>query len=343
MLRRITFGVLGVFLALALASQASAQGVPCTGVISGQTPNQLRAVLRAFCIQASAEAPVNLDEDVQYAGYNDTDEFVLAYNGVTGAGAVEQPVHVVRLDKRQQAWTSADFSDIKTEILPGLTAACLGAIEDVQKAGALFYVSIHLSPSAGCLAVISRDLKLQRVFSGWIAAEFSSGAVVLEGSTVHFAPTHPLSLSLFDPSDGSMKSIYPVENDPLRAQYVQRLRTEILPADRCQGENCEADPEHFDSDLTPVCLSVECKPAIAVNDEAASLAFGVQFSPIGFIRFEKVKDALEWDERVVFVYRFIHGEVEHREFTVSEMQSQFGVASIDALLMPDMLKRVFGH
>jgi hypothetical protein len=232
---------------------------------------------------------------------------------------------------------------MQTEILPGLTGPCNGAVGGLQKAEELFYVSIELSPSAGCVAAVSSDLKLQKVFSGWIEANFANGAVVLEGSTVHFAPTHPLRLSLFNPSDGSVKSIYPVEKDPLRTRYIQRLRTEIVPADRCEGENCELNPEHFDDELADICHASRCRPAIAVNDETGSLAFMVQFSPIGFIRFDKEKDSPEWGERVVFVCRFVDASVEYREFAATEMETRFGVTSIDALLEPEVLKRVFGR
>jgi hypothetical protein len=341
-MQRLRLVALAGFVLPAMASQASAQAVPCTGEILGRAPNQLRTVLQAFCIQPSAEAPLNLDEPVQYAGYNAVDEFVLAYNTVAPSGAVEHPLRIVRLDKLNQTWTGADFPDIETEILPNLKGQCLGAVGDLQKVGPRFYVGIELSPSAGCVAVVSTDLKLQVAISGGIIAKVPSGPVIVEGSTRHFAPTHPLRLSMFSPRDGSIKSIYPVENDPFRARYIQRLRTEVSPADRCEGENCELDPEQFDNELANICYSTGCKPAIAVNDETESLAFIVQFSPIGFIRLERVKDSPEWDEQAVFVYRFLDGTVDHREFAASEMQTRFGITSIDALLAPEVLKRVFG-
>jgi len=340
---RMRVATLASIFALTLANQVSAQAVPCTGEILGRAPNQLRTVLQAFCIPPSPESPLNLDEAVQYAGYDAADEFVLAYNAVGASDAIEQPLRVVRLDKLKQTWTAAEFADIETEILPGSKGQCLGAVGDLQKAGSLFYVGISLSPSAGCVAVLSTDLRLQTVLSGGIGAKFANGAVILEGSNRHFAPTHPLRLSLFNPSDGSIKSIYPVDKDALRARYIERLRTEIVPGDRCEGDNCELDPEQFDNDLASVCLPSACKPAIAVNDEMGSLAFVVQFSPIGFIRLDKVKDSPQWGERVVFVYRLVGGAVEYQEFAASEMQARFGVTSVDALLGPEVLQRIFGR
>ncbi len=265
---------------------------------------------------------------------------MLAYNTVAPSGAIEHPLRIVRLDKLNQTWTGADFPNIETEILPNLKGQCLGSVGDLQKVGPRFYVGIELSPSAGCVAVVSTDLKLQVAISGGIIAKFPSGSVIVEGSTRHFAPTHPLRLSVFNPRDGSIKSIYPVENDPFRARYIQHLRTEISPADRCEDENCELDPEQFDDELAM--LRGSTSAPLTVNDETESLAFVVQFSPIGFIRLERVKDSPEWDEQAVFVYRFLDGTVNHREFAASEMPTRFGITSIDALLAPEVLKRVFG-
>jgi hypothetical protein len=337
---RMRVAALTAIFALMLASGVLAQVVPCSGVILGPAPNQLRAVLQAFCIPTSSEVPFNLDDPVQSAGYNTSEEFVLAYNRVSGSNAIEEPLRVVRLDKLKQTWSTAEFGEMTTEVLPGLAGSCLGAVGDVQKAGTLFYVGISLSPSAGCVAVLSSDLKVQAVLSGWLLAKFANGLVILAGSTRHFAPTHPLRLSLFNPADRSIKKIYPAENDPLRARYIQRLRTEIVPADRCEGENCEIDPERFDDELAAYGAS---SPALAVNDETVSLAFVVQFNPIGFLSFGKTKDAVEWSEQVVFVCRPLDDGVDCREFTPSEMQTRFGVTSIDALLAPEMLKQVFGR
>jgi len=341
MYARMRLALLAAMFAVMPVGGARGQTAPCSGVVLDSAPYHLRAVLQAFCIQSSMAPPFDLNEQVQYAGYNADNEFLLAYQTVSDSARLDERVHIARLDKLTRKWSATAFSQIETEILPGLTAPCLGAVGGLQKAGELFYVSIELSPSAGCVASISSDLKLQKVLSGWIVANFASGAVILEGSTVHFAPTHPLRLSLFNPSDGSVSSIYPIEKDPLRARYIQSLLTEIVPGDRCEGESCERNPEHFDDELANVCQVSRCRPAIAVNDETGSFAFMVQFNPIGFLSFQKTKDATELSEQVVFVYRITDGNMEYREFPAREMPAQFDVTSIDALLAPEILNRVF--
>jgi hypothetical protein len=326
-----------------LTCHASAQphAEPCPGYVLGHAPYKLRAVLEVFCIPVPTAFDV--DVSIQYGAYNNPHEFFLAYNLVTSSNTLEpQRLRIMRYDKQKRKWATAELSDLRTEILPGLVGACLGSAGGVQKVGALFYVSIELSPSAGCQLVVSDDLKLKTVLSGWLVATFSSGAVVLEGSTRHFAPTHPLRLFLFDPRNATPTTIYPPASDPLRAAYIQRLSTEILQSDRCHGENCESDPEQFDNELGSRCESSgKCQPAIAGDEKTGSLAFIVQFSAIGLISFDKLKSSPQLDEQAIYVYRLFPGSVAHREFLSSDMKAWFGTTSLDEILMPEMLARIF--
>ena len=222
---------------------------------------------------------------------------------------------------------------MKTEVLPGFVAPCLGAVGGVEKFGELYYVSIELSASAACQLVVSDDLKLRTVLSGWPVAHFPSGAVILQGSMVHFAPTHPLRLSFLDPQSATPVTIYPPVSDQVRSAYIERLRTQLPQADRCQGENCGSDPEQFEGDLG----------SIAVDEKTGSLAFVVKFSPIGFISFDKLEHSPEWFEEVAYLYRLLPGPVTHREFPAADMKSRYGASSLDELLKPDMLARIFAH
>jgi hypothetical protein len=329
-----------------LTCHASAQKLPerYPRHVLGRAPYKLRAVLEAFCIPVPTGATFHMDASIQYGAYNSPSEFFLAYNRVTSSNLIEQPLRMLRYDKQWAKWATTELPDPRTEILPGLTGPCLGSAGGVQKVGALLYVSIEVSPSAGCQLVVSDDLKLKTVLSGWVKAAFSSGAVVLEGSTVHFAPTHPLRLSLFDPRSSTPTTIYPPPSDRLRAAYVHRLLTDISRSDRCQGENCEGDPEQFDNELGVRCEPTgQCKSAIEVNDKTGSLAFIVQFSTIGFISFDKSKSSTEWNEQAVYVYPLFPGPIAHREFHSSDVKMRFGATSLGELLTPEMLARIFAE
>ena len=227
-----------------------------------------------------------------------------------------------------------------TEAGPGLRAPCMGSAVGITEAGDMLYVGLHLSPSAECLLVTSRDLKVKKTLYGWPVAHFSSGSIVLRKSMVHFAPTHPLELSVFDPSSSALTPIYPPSSDSFRAEYIRRLQTVISQSDRCVGENCEIDPERFDNDFASVCAASGCKTQIVTNEETGSLAFIAQFFPIGFLRFDRVKSS-ELAEQVVYVYRIFPGPIEHRAFRLGDMKDRFGITSLDALLSPQSLKRIF--
>jgi len=317
-----------------LACHASGQNSSehCPGSVLGPAPYKLGNVLEAFCIPAPTAVDLNMP--IQYGAYDGKTEFVLALQRVHSSDSLDpNSVQIMRYDKQAKAWTRADLTGFKTEVLPGLVAPCLGAAGGVEKFGELLYVSIQLSPSAACQLVVSSDLKLRTVLSEWPVTHFPSGAVVLQGSMVHFAPTHPLRLSFFDPQNATSVTIYPPVSDQLRSAYIKRLRTQLPQADRCHGENCESDPERFGGDLG----------SIAVDEKTGSLAFVVKFSPIGFISSEKLKHSPEWFEEVVYFYRLFPGPVIHREFLAVQVKLRYGTSSLDELLKPDMLARVFAN
>jgi len=157
---------------------------------------------------------------------------------------------------------------------------------------------------------------------------------------VHFAPTHPLELFVFDPSSSALTPVYPPPSDSFRPEYIRRLQTAISQPDRCVGENCEINPERFDNDFAFVCAASGCKTQIVTNEETGSLAFIAQFSPIGFLRFDREKSFPELAEQVVYVYR-IFPRIEHRAFRPGDMKDRFGITSLDALLSSESLKRIF--
>lgn len=304
----------------------------CPGSVLGPAPHRLGAVLEASCIPALTDVDLNMP--IQYGTYNGNTEFVLALQRLSSSNSLDpNSLQIMRYDKQAKAWTRAELAGFKTEVLPGFVTSCLGAAGGVEKFGELFYVSIELSPSAVCQLVVSDDLKLRTVLSGWPVAHFPSGAVVLRGSMVHFAPTHPLRMSLFDPQKAVAVSIYPPVADQLRSAYINRLRAQLPQADRCQGENCASDPAQFDGDLG----------SIAVDEKTGSLAFVVKFSPIGFISFEKLAHSPEWFEEVVYFYRLFPGPVIHREFLAADVKSRYGTSSLDELLKPDILARIFAN
>jgi hypothetical protein len=332
-----------VTIAFALSCGVCAQTPPgnCSGVVTESNP-QIQDVLKAACVPFPQQPFVDTGLPItSYEVFNGPSQFVLAYYVANGSDLLEPPLRLLRYDKVTARWNSAVFSDIETDAGAGLRAPCLGSAVGITEAGDMLYVGLHLSPSAECLLVFSRDLKLKKTLYGWPVASFSSGAIVLQKSMVHFAPTHPLELSVFDPASGSLTPIYPPQSDPFRAEYVRRLEAEISPSDRCEGYNCEGNPQRFDNDFASTCAPIRCTSQIATNEKTGALAFIAQFSPIGFLRFDKEKSSPEWSERVVYVYRIFPGPIEYRAFRPTDMKERFGISSLDALLTPESLARIF--
>jgi hypothetical protein len=328
-------------IAFALSCRVCAQTPQCSGVVTESTP-QIQDVLRAACVPFPQNPSVDTGLAItSYEVLSRPDQFVLAYYVATGSDRLDPPLRLLRYDKLTGKWSTAEFSDIETDVEPDLDAPCLGSAVGITEAGNTLYVGVHLSPSAECLLVLSRDLELKKTLYGWPVANFSSGAIVLQKSMVHFAPTHPLELSVFDPSSGTLTPIYPPLSDRFRAEYVRRLQADISPSDRCVGENCEISAERFDNDFAFSCIASSCQSQIATNDETGALAFIAQFFPIGFLRFDMVKRSPEWSEQVVYVYRIFPGPIEYRAFRPSDMKEHFGITSLGELLSPEALKRIF--
>jgi hypothetical protein len=313
----------------------------CSGAVTESTP-QIQDVLKAACVPFPESPSIETGLPItSYEVLNRPSQFILAYYVANGLDLLEPPLRLLRYDKLTARWDTAEFSEIETEAGAGLRAPCLGSAVGITEAGDMLYVGLHLSPSAECLLVLSRDLKLKHTLYGWPVASFSSGTIVLQKSMVHFAPTHPLELSIFDPVSDTLTPMYPPQPDPFRAEYVRRLQTDISPSDRCEGYNCEGNPQRFDNDFAFTCAPIRCTSQIATNEKTGALAFIAQFSPIGFLRFDKVKSSVEWSEQVVYVYRIFPGPLEYRAFRPTDLQERFGITSLDALLTPESLARVF--
>ena len=113
-------------------------------------------------------------------------------------------------------------------------------------------VSCHLNPSAEQLFVFSRDATLRGELFGWTLATLPNDFIVYHNSEVHFAPTHSLGISVFDPATLSDKKIYPpVPYQPVRSAFIAR----VADAYRQRGDdwfrehNHPRNPEFFDSSL----------------------------------------------------------------------------------------------
>src|SRR6266511_4377200 len=86
--------------------------------------------------------------------------------------------------------------------------------------GRFVHESIHINPSAEQLRILSNG-KLLRELYGWELATLPDESVVYHHSQVHFAPTHFLEISVFNPQTSKEKQIYPpTPNQPVRREFI---------------------------------------------------------------------------------------------------------------------------
>ena len=150
------------------------------------------------------------------------------------------------------------------------------------------HTSHHINPSAEITYVFSKDYKHVRTLNGWIRATLPNESFVYQHSQPHFAPTHSVELSIFDPIGMAERAIYPPRAaSDVRKNFVKR----VAQAYAARGEawfrehNHPMDPERFDSALLGEIV-------IAPNGER--MQFNVRFGDP-----ESGRDPLPFSEQVL--------------------------------------------
>ncbi|PYS52903.1 MAG: hypothetical protein DMG13_14785 [Acidobacteria bacterium] len=146
----------------------------------------------------------------------------------------------------------------------------------------------HINPSAGGLFIFSRDLKLLGELYGWELLTLPDQSIVYRQNEIHFAPTHSVQISVFNPVTRKDKQIYPPKPyQPVRKAFVER----VAKVYRERGEawfnqhNHHMDPERFDSSLVG---------NVAVDPSRRSISFTVRYGDP-----DNANDPLPFTQRVV--------------------------------------------
>lgn len=317
----------------------------CPGIATPQKSLTLADVLKQNTIPVgSTSNPAHLDEAItSYATLNTGKEFLIAYYLDDSHGELHFPLLLSRFDKALEMWQEASLNELKVLSPTGALGAgddCLGSAVHLAASDNWYYLDLHLSPSAGCLVVLNRDLTVRNTLAGWVKALSKSGTLVYEGNMVHFAPLDPLTLFLYDPLQQKSEKIYPQSDDPFRKAFTKYLKN-VINKKTCQENNWVCDPGEFESFLTG---------SIKINDQTHSLAFCVKFDTRGFLRREDAEP--RWDNgkpetaqsesnwKCVYVYTLTPA-LDRREFPFRDLQAQFGVDSLGDLLTPEKLHQIF--
>jgi hypothetical protein len=238
------------------------------GTVSAET---LSEVLRAQKAPGGEQSLPNLDKTItSYEVLDDAKNFLIAYYLNDGSSRFDGPLIVSRFDKPAHTWQTKELTGTLLQ-----DDTCLGSVIGAQSAGGRIYLELHINPSASCTVVLSDDLSVQKVLSGWILGTFADGRVVYHDNEIHFAPVHAAELSVFDPKISQEFKIYPRKPfQGIRSAHIEKIRSFYEHnTDWCNAHNNPCDPEWFDSDI---------EGDIAINDKTDSLAFVVRFDSTSY-------------------------------------------------------------
>jgi len=276
----------------------------------------------------------NLNERItSFAVLDSATHFVIAYYIDDGSGLLSPPLLVGRYNKKEQGWKTTALRNVGAPFL-GTEVNCLGSVTAIRQMPGFIFIDTHLNPSAGCLVVFSDDLAVRKALSGWYLAAFRSGLLVFHRSQIHFAPTHPMEIAVYNLQSDAQTQIYPPLQDPIRAEYVERLRSLMPGEDWCREHNTSCDPRQFSNEIWG---------AVAVNEEAGAMAFVARFDPGGLVPKEVQERTPDLTQDVAYVFLFSPHAVRHRQFRFSEIRERFGAAAQDDLVKPAVLDRLFAQ
>ncbi len=273
-----------------------------------------------------------------YAFHDDARTFLIAYYWDDAGGVLRAPLRLSRYEKGQGQWRHVT---VPAAQMKGGEADCLGSVTAIHPTDNAFYLDLHLTPSAGCVLILSKDLsealEVRAALYGWFLAEFADGTVVYHNSQVHFAPTHAAEISLYQPRSGRSVRIYPQKPyQAVRAAHIEKARAAYSDENWCRERNHHCDPELFDNRLLGI---------VEINDRTRALAFVARFDNTvsGPDAARRGANAPEFTE-VLYVYRNVDNpeQIEFREMVVADFQARFGNIPLSEALEPAILRRIFG-
>jgi hypothetical protein len=304
------------------------------------TAGTLREALSAKGVPLDPAKLKNLDRKITSgADLDDASQYVIAYYNDDGSGALRRPLFVDLFDRKTRAWTSAAISGDGFQVsLVGQEmrgGECLGSVLQIHASSESLFLDTHISPSAGCLLVLSRDLKLRAALSGWYLGHFDDDSVVHQVSEVHFAAVHPAEVALYNWKKKRHTPLFlPKTYSPILLTHIANLRAFYQAhKDWCMRNNSPCDPNRFDSSLSG---------RFAIDNRDHAVAFVISYELIQV--FPGDVHPPSGPGEILYVYRWVDDEsrMEFREIVLADARTRFRDASLPELLEPQTLARIFG-
>lgn len=230
---------------------------------------RLSQVLACYSLPAGPAIKATLRTPItSYAAVADNDSFIIGYYLHQQDGYLRPPLFIAHYSKLRRQWRQIELAQFNAESGDGRSVSCLGSVMEIWPVPNGYYLRTHLNPSAGCLLVLSSDLRLKKVLYGWPLLYFRDGLLIYQRSMVHFAPTHPLEIRTWNPSTDREQTIYPQPSSLLRQTHIEKAREAWSDEAWCHAHNHHCDPARFDDWLAA---------RGSVHEETDSVAFVVRF------------------------------------------------------------------
>ena len=273
--------------------------ISCAGAAWAQGEGKtLREVLSAEHVLPDGDKLPNLDKRITSgAELSDASQFVIAYYIYDPTERLNPPMFIDLYDRRTGQWKSGSIGSAVAK-WRGVDVGCLGSVMEVWAFSNSLLLDTHLSPSAGCVLILSRDLKLRTSLCGWVVGQLGQNEIIYERSQVHFAPIHPTEIALYDlPSKRDITIFPPKAATPIRQARTAQLREFYKPnKEWCNKNNDPCDAEQFDSEL-------QGRPV--TDDAERSIAFVISYEQIQVFQGDQKPTG---PKEVVYVYRNVDDE-----------------------------------
>jgi hypothetical protein len=309
----------------------------CAGLAWAQGEGKtLREVLAAEQVPLDADKLRNLDKRITSgAELRDASQFVIAYYLHDATERLNPPMFIDVYDRRTRQWNSGSIESAVAK-WRGLEVGCLGSVMEVRAFSNSLLLDTHLSPSAGCVLILSRDLKLRASLCGWVVGQLGENEIVYELSQVHFAPVHPAEIALYDLRTRRDVTLFPRKPDSAirRARIAQLAEFYKANKEWCKENDDPCDPENFDSAL---------QEEVATNEAEAAIAFLISYEQIQLVAGDVQKPSGPKD--VLYVYRRVDDEakMEYREMPLEDAKARFGTAKLPDFVQAEILQKIFAE
>lgn len=272
----------------------------------------------------------NLDKKIAGAAeLSDTQQFVIAYYSDDGAGVLKPPLHILRFDRQSRTWQKGEIGSASEQ--EAVADPCFGAVLDVRSFGEELVIETHVNPSAGCVLVISKELKLGATLDGWVLGAFLDGTLLYHCSQVHFATVHPAEIAVFDSKARKEFTLFPPKAvTPVRQKLIGELREFYRTHQNyCNKANDPCNPQMFDSSLDG---------KIVTDEREHAVAFAISYRLQGYGQDESKPAG---PGQVIYVCQNANDEskLECRELSPDFIKGQFGGNSPGEVLGPENLER----